>query len=449
MNFCSKTRNESLALAIHESPFGSISRLAEHLGIHYRNVQSYVKREREPIDRHGYVKYDAVAICEALGQDVKTLFPDECAGRVYRFYDGKHPGEYGPRMKKITTRRYFPERGLTDAQAQAMIDLLKIKPLVADDQVKPLAEELICRLKPEEYEVFTQIAFENASVAEIEEALGIGSRAVRARYQNTLKRLNSPATMGFLKDVAEGREALPSCDSRFDFNMLGVIHGRVVLTGTVRKELRRFQEATGKGGAALLKDAKARGQEIPDGLQPNMITQWLNGATKSAHLEHLSFVIEVWRACENQEISWHDLDEERSSQLAPYREAGLLPSRLFKDAEDKPSDLTPAMISSWVNRKVARVRVDHWDWVNERCKTLIDADNCRVPITDETIATLERLREASGVGQTELIRGANDSPKGLTPTMITAWMNGNVVTARRDFLHYAIERWTALVKKGP
>ena len=196
-----KNCNESLSRAIDESSFGSISRLAEHLGVHYRNVESYVIKERGPIDRYGYVKYDVAAMCEALERDVDELFPEECAGRDYKFDDGKHPGTYGPRQKKVAVPRYFPERCLSETQARIVIDLLKIKELVAQDQAKPLAEELVRRLKPDEYDVFSRMAFDDASVAEIEEALGIGSKAVRARYTNTLKFLNSPATMRVLKEL--------------------------------------------------------------------------------------------------------------------------------------------------------------------------------------------------------------------------------------------------------
>lgn len=204
MDGSDKKTNNSLMNAISDSRFGSISRLSEHLGVHYRNVESYVIKERDPIDRYGYVKYDVAAMCEALERDVDALFPDECAGRDYKFDDGKHPGTYGPRKKKEAVPRYFPERCLNDEEARIVIDLLKTKALVAEKQVKPLAEELIRRLKPDEYEVFSRMAFEGASVAEIEDVLGIGSKAVRARYQNTLKFLNSPATMRILRSFSRG-----------------------------------------------------------------------------------------------------------------------------------------------------------------------------------------------------------------------------------------------------
>lgn len=194
-------RNKTLEAAIQSSHFGSISRLAEHLGVHYRNVESYVILERDPIDRYGYVKYDVVAIAEALGASVEALFKDVLEGRAAKLDDGKHPGKYGPRAKKREAQKEFPERELSPDQAKAVIALLDIKALVSEEQALPLAETLIRRIQPEEYEVFTCIVFDGMGADDTAQALGINPRAVRSRYKNTLRFLNSPATLRVLKRV--------------------------------------------------------------------------------------------------------------------------------------------------------------------------------------------------------------------------------------------------------
>ena len=187
--------------AITESRFGSISRLAEHLGVHYRNVESYVIGERGPVDRYGYVKYDVVALCEALGQDIEALFPEELAGQSYKFDDGNHPGKYGPRPKKKDVPKDFPERTVSPEQAREVVALLDIRALVKADQTQPLAEALIRRLKPDDYDVFRRMVFEGLGADDTAKALGISPRAARSRYKNALRLLNSPGAMRVLKDI--------------------------------------------------------------------------------------------------------------------------------------------------------------------------------------------------------------------------------------------------------
>ncbi|MBP5856249.1 helix-turn-helix transcriptional regulator [Marivibrio halodurans] len=92
-------RNKRYDQAIADSAFGSISRLAEHLGLSYRNVESYAKDGRRPVDRKGIVKYDIAAICEALDCSLEDLFPEEQIDRPYRVRESYADG-YGQRKKK-------------------------------------------------------------------------------------------------------------------------------------------------------------------------------------------------------------------------------------------------------------------------------------------------------------------------------------------------------------
>jgi DNA-binding Xre family transcriptional regulator len=97
-------RNTKYDQAIAKSEFGSISRLAEHLGLSYRNVESYTKDGRRPVDRKGIVKYDIVAICEALGCTLEDLFPEDQIDRPYRVRETYADG-YGQRKKKTPTKK--------------------------------------------------------------------------------------------------------------------------------------------------------------------------------------------------------------------------------------------------------------------------------------------------------------------------------------------------------
>lgn len=161
-------------------------------------------KERPPVDQYGYVKYDVAAMCVALGQDIEVLFSEELNGQSYKFDDGNHPGKYGPRPKKKDVPKDFPERSVSPGQAREVVALLEIKALVKADQAQPLAEALIRRLKPDDYDVFRRMVFEGLGADDAAKVLGISPRAVRSRYRNALRFLNSPATLRVLRNVSDG-----------------------------------------------------------------------------------------------------------------------------------------------------------------------------------------------------------------------------------------------------
>ena len=140
-----------------------------------------------------------MALCEALGEPLEALFPDGYIKTPYKLPDGDHPGECGRRAKKREVPKYFPERTITSDQARAVVGLLDIKALVKEDQAQPLAEELIRRLKPDDYDVFSRVVFEGMGTDDTAAALGVSPRAARSRYKNALRFLNSPATMKLLR----------------------------------------------------------------------------------------------------------------------------------------------------------------------------------------------------------------------------------------------------------
>lgn len=182
-------RNDIYENAIRDSEFGSISRLAEHLGLHYRNVQSYAIFERRPVDRKGIVKHDIAAICEALGCELEALFPEEFIDHPYRFRETYEDG-YGQRGVKSPVPRYFRERELTRAEAKAVIDLLEFSKLVEADTAKDFALDIVRRLKPPEYDAL------RAWLSGDKPKLRAFNKAVRA--------LNAPFNLRRLQEMKRG-----------------------------------------------------------------------------------------------------------------------------------------------------------------------------------------------------------------------------------------------------
>ncbi|MBP5856690.1 hypothetical protein KAJ83_06700 [Marivibrio halodurans] len=222
--------------------------------------------------------------------------------------------------------------------------------------------------------------------------------------------------------------------------------GRVVITEAMRAHLMAMQERSGKGGVALVAWAEAQDMEIPDGLDHTAITQWLSGARQSAPPEHLRFAATAWNRAMEDAPAWVPLTKELRRQLAAYHAAGLLPSKIFKGATDKPEGLSATVITGWLKGGMEQLRADHRDWVLARCAHLSETGESRVPLTAEIRARLEEARARSGMMQAALLKSAPDVPQGLTANTISAWINGTAATARKDHLDWVLARWTEHVE---
>lgn len=179
-------RNEAFETAIRDSEFGSISRLAEHLGLHYRNVQSYALFERRPVDRAGIVKYDIAAICEALGCDLESLFPKDFIDRPYELRETYDDG-YGQRAKRVPVERYHEDRALSLAEARKVVGLLEFSELVDDKIVRKFALDIVRRLRPNHYAALR--------------AWLVGEAGDRKEFEATVRALNAPDNLRRLQDM--------------------------------------------------------------------------------------------------------------------------------------------------------------------------------------------------------------------------------------------------------
>lgn len=179
-------RNVTYENAIRKSAFGSISRLAEHLDLHYRNVQSYALFERRPVDRAGIVKHDVAAICQALGCELEELFPEEFIDRPYRFRETYEDG-YGQRGVKAPVSRYYRERELTRAEAEAVIGLLEFSRLVKEEAAYDFALDIVRRLKPPEHDALR--------------AWLSGDKPKLRAFEKAVRALNAPFNLRRLQDM--------------------------------------------------------------------------------------------------------------------------------------------------------------------------------------------------------------------------------------------------------
>lgn len=215
--------------------------------------------------------------------------------------------------------------------------------------------------------------------------------------------------------------------------MKGILH----ITDDMRAALCDLRDETGIGAQKLLSGNK----EKPRGLTPGMINNWLTGGVVTASQEHYEFVLNEWKNLKEGNLFAPLISDEVWQKLSYYKEHGLLPGYIFRDTSDTPEGLSVSMVSAWASRSIARARKEHIDYVLTKCRELEMAQNRRIKITDEMHGALYSCRVNSGIGAKVLFSHLTDVPQGLTPSIISGWINRTVTTARKEHWDFVMKEW--------
>lgn len=245
-------RNEKLEAAIAASEFGNPARLAKALGVHYRNVDSYVLLERRPVDAEGIVKPDAAAMCDAMACDLTDLFPSDQIDGPYRFRESYADG-YGRRDRKVPQPKYFVERELSPDQVKAVMDLLEFGDAVPPELSHGFAHILIRDLKSDVYEDLRAAYLD----------LGTGKENA-ARFRKAIRQFNASASMKRLQVLKAASDTVGAERAISDLETELRARNRVVVTDEIRSELQQMSERSGMGPHQLF-DWAAKRNLIPPG----------------------------------------------------------------------------------------------------------------------------------------------------------------------------------------
>ncbi|NQW11783.1 MAG: hypothetical protein HQ481_18120, partial [Alphaproteobacteria bacterium] len=222
---------------------------------------------------------------------------------------------------------------------------------------------------------------------------------------------------------------------------------RLVLSERIVTELRALRDESGKGPRAMLAWATQYRFTPPPDLSATIIAQWLGGNTKTISAEHLSFVKTIWSRILECEPRLIPLSAEQRDALHRRCEDGLLPRAIFDGTDDAPEGLSQNIVRYWISRRPVRVREDYLNWVLSRCEAFATSPRRRVRIDTEMQSSLKVLRQKTGIGQTELLRHSPNKPDGLSPQMVSSWINGSIRTAQQAHLDWVREAWDSVLNK--
>lgn len=229
---------------------------------------------------------------------------------------------------------------------------------------------------------------------------------------------------------------------------------RILIDTKIRSRLKIEKGRTGYTPEWLLHDRA----DIPGGLNAAMIADWVNGTLPYAAQKHLDYVLELYSALpiatsrkhKMQKIGFrqprmpitdeflHDLHNEKIR-------TGIGCWTLFSQAKRIPEGLSVTMLVSWLKGKVKSATQEHMDFVREEWARLPDMGLGveKVPIADNTLATLQAERDRTGLGGTALLAERTDKPTGLTAFIISGWLAGQTKSAFPAHLDYVLTLYAA------
>ena len=219
---------------------------------------------------------------------------------------------------------------------------------------------------------------------------------------------------------------------------------RIPLTQEIVAELQAMKEKSGLGPIPLFEWAAKQGISIPPGVSAQALGACMRFSNKTVDPQLLSFALETWRAALAYAARPVPIEGWARTSLLRSRDVGFLSERLFEGAIDVPEGLNAGVVSGWLDGCAPEAQKNHLDWVLKRCKALSNSEMPRVMITEDVRAALIAYKERTGVGASALLKGARDTPAGLSASLVTAWIGGYVGSARKDYLDYVIARWKAL-----
>lgn len=220
--------------------------------------------------------------------------------------------------------------------------------------------------------------------------------------------------------------------------------GRVPLTGEAVARLAALSKKSGMGPHSLFKWAKLQGIQIPKGLSASLLRQCLKREIKTVNPAVLEFAGRTWEAACAYKIRPVPVEPWVKDKLQVWQRSGLLTEKLFVDTADMPEGLDADVVVGWLSGGDLEARSDHLEWVLARGKVLSKSSAPRVPVSAAIREKLIAERERTGVGQTRLLSEASDVPFDLRADIVSAWINGSIASARKDYLDWVLRRWEAL-----
>ena len=119
--------------------------------------------------------------------------------------------------------------------------------------------------------------------------------------------------------------------------------------------------------------------------------------------------------------------------------------------------ISASLLKRWLNGSIRTARAGRLEGVRAALEAIpprpertgpecIDLDrperHGRMWITPQIWQTFRAERRRTNIGPTALLKGRQDVPEGLSPAMITHWLDGKTMRARKTHMVYVLKLWS-------
>ncbi|MCG8532135.1 MAG: hypothetical protein MI749_15935, partial [Desulfovibrionales bacterium] len=185
----------------------------------------------------------------------------------------------------------------------------------------------------------------------------------------------------------------------------------------------------------------------PDGLRADMVHQWMSGKYRNVRQDHLEFVLKAWARVPQYEFV--TITPEILDRLRDYKDqTGLGPMAILRGTRGRcPKGLRADHIKTWLKGTNKKVRKEHLEFVLYQWKMLLNEGQGRIDLSDDTIEQLKSHRDRSGVYPGELLRKADNIPKGLNAGIIAGWLERRALSAKKEHVEFILDLWSKQVDR--
>ena len=143
----------------------------------------------------------------------------------------------------------------------------------------------------------------------------------------------------------------------------------VIIDNCIRAELENEVARTGVGPTKLLKNTRSL---RPEGLNASIISNWINGNTKTLKKAHLEFVLSLWQSLPDGAERTEITPRIRNELLRHSERTGVGSHAITTTNDDCPEGLTSGIIQYWLDGKIKSAKQEYLDYAIRTWEQLPD-----------------------------------------------------------------------------
>lgn len=204
------------------------------------------------------------------------------------------------------------------------------------------------------------------------------------------------------------------------------------------EDIRKHHHRTAVGETRLLRDKK----DIPVGLNKTRIKNWLQGRLRSAQLNHVNYVLDLWETFPDADMRIPITPEIRDKLLGLVLNTNIKAKTFIKETRGRaPKNFKSIEIASWIDGKAKSASRIHLEFFMNELENIQKCRKKFVVISTDVRNQMLFEQQRTRISSTALLKEQNDLPEGLIKSWVAGWLSGRIVMAEEFHLDYVLKKW--------